>query len=86
VKTWSYFLPIPKETQYQNPVMNVKLKITRFFNWYSPCDNTSGLKTGSVAKNLAILQNQWKTSLMGYLYAINDSVPKSSDERKIKNH
>jgi hypothetical protein len=26
---------------------------------------------GSVAKNLAILQNQWKTSQIGYLYATN---------------
>jgi len=24
---------LPKVTQYQNPVMNVKLKITRFCNW-----------------------------------------------------
>jgi hypothetical protein len=29
---------------------------------------------GSVAKNMAILQNQWKTSQMGYWYAINRSI------------
>jgi len=29
---------------------------------------------GSVAKNLAILQNQRKTSQIGYLYAINRSI------------
>src|SRR5665647_3099822 len=29
---------------------------------------------GSVAKNLAILQHQWKTSQIGYLYAINRSI------------
>jgi hypothetical protein len=30
--------------------------------------------SGSVAKNLAILQNQWKTSQIGYLYAISRSI------------
>ena len=29
---------------------------------------------GSVAKNLAVLQNQWKASQLGYLYAINRSI------------
>ena len=32
------------------------------------------INSGSVAKNLAILQNQWKTSQIGYLYAINRSI------------
>jgi hypothetical protein len=30
-------------TQYQNPVMSVKLKITRFCNWLYPFDCTSWL-------------------------------------------
>src|SRR5665647_3114713 len=33
-----------------------------------------GGQNGSVSKNLAILQNQGKTSQMGYLYAINRSI------------
>ena len=37
------------------------------------CLNTD-TKYGSVTKNLAILQNQWKTSQMEYLYAINRSI------------
>ena len=34
----------------------------------------SDTSDGSVAKNLAILQNQCKTSHMGYLYATNRSI------------
>ena len=30
-----------------------------------------GSQSGSVAKNLAILQNQWKTSQIGDLYTTN---------------
>jgi len=33
-----------------------------------------GCLIGSIAKNLTILQNQWKTSQIGYLYAINRSI------------
>jgi len=29
---------------------------------------------GSVAKNLAILQKEWKISQVGYLYTINRSI------------
>ena len=38
---------------------------------------------GSVAKNLAVLQNQWKASQLGYLYAINRSIMVTIQPTKI---
>jgi hypothetical protein len=36
---------LDKWTQYQNPVMNLKLKITKFCNWLQSLRLSSGLKS-----------------------------------------